>query len=141
MSLFAQIISCIYLVGALLLILAPFLLYAICGAKSCGDRIFSLLLVVGIAYGLVIEPIISRRSDSPTASVAQAAAEEPRYRYIDGKLFDMESPAWYTTYGKSFHTSRSCGHLTKSSNIEPTSTIGEAIKAGKGDPCDYCAFD
>ena len=81
-----------------------------------------------------------RRESLSTATAAQPAHAEPQYKFIDGKMFELSDIAWYTTYGYSFHTSYSCGHLRKSNNIH-TSTIGGAIKAGKGDPCDYCAFD
>ena len=142
MSLLAQVISYVFCIGAILLIVAPFLLYAILGTKSWGARILYFSIVLCILGALVIEPLYSRIIDSRQEQYAASLySEEPKYKYIDGKWFDLSDKAWYTTYGKSFHTDRNCGQLTKSSDIEPTSTIGEAIKAGKGDPCDYCAFD
>lgn len=50
---------------------------------------------------------------------------------------DMSRPAYWTKNGKSYHFSKDCVSLKKSTIL--SGTLQDAINAGKKDPCNHCA--
>lgn len=50
----------------------------------------------------------------------------------------LSRTAYWVSGGKSYHFSKSCPSLSKSTNIK-TGTLQDALNAGKTDPCNNCA--
>lgn len=78
-------------------------------------------------------PVSPEEAEEKAAAVEEQLAEEG-YEY-DGMVY-------WTTYGKSYHLSRDCHTLgrTTEENLHYT-TLEEAFEAGRTDPCDFCALD
>ena len=78
---------------------------------------------------------------APIAAVEAEAAAAPAERSMPAPAGESTETVWWTKGGKSYHRSRECRTLNRSSDASICSgTVAEAIAAGKSDPCDLCAL-
>lgn len=96
---------------------------------------------VGPSFYLGSSSNNSSASLPSTTTPPSTYVPEREYRYISGRKFYLDEDVWCCVGGKSFHTWRYCGQLTKAKTKIYKTDVEGAIDDGKGDPCDYCALD
>lgn len=75
---------------------------------------------------------------SPQDNESTFPSDEDSVPLTDGITGALSTPTWWTPKGHSYHFSRSCPSLSRSSHVY-NGTLSDALDAGKTDPCNICA--
>ena len=104
-------------------------------AKKILVAVVAVLLAGSISASIDYNPVEPGDAQNLEALIESHYSEEELTRDENGNIV-----VWWTQYGKSFHLDENDAYIADSVT-KTSSTLKEAIEAGRTDPCDYCVAE